>query len=56
MKEFEMQESAQGRKMKAKVGVYICECGPNIAGKVDLDRIIADLSELDDFQDVELGV
>ena len=56
MKEFEMQESGQDRKLRAKVGVYICECGPNIAGKVDLDKILADLSELDDYQDVELVV
>ena len=56
MKEFEMQESGQDSKLRAKVGVYICECGPNIAGKVDLDRIIADISELDDYQDVELVV
>jgi heterodisulfide reductase subunit A2 len=56
MKEHEMQESAQERNTRAKVGVYICECGPNIAGKVDLDRIISDLSQLDDYQDVELVV
>ena len=56
MKEFEIQESGQDRELRAKVGVYICECGPNIAGKVDLDRIIADLSKLDDYQDVDLVV
>jgi len=56
MKEFEMQESGQDKKIRAKIGVYICECGPNIAGKVDLDSILADLSGLDDFQDVELVV
>ncbi len=56
MKEFEMKESGRDGKMRAKVGVYVCECGPNIAGKVDLDRILTDLSELDDYQDVELVV
>ena len=56
MKEFEVSESGQDVKMRAKIGVYICECGPNIAGKVDLDRILTDLSELDDYQDVELVV
>ena len=56
MKEFEVKESGQDVKMRAKIGVYICECGPNIAGKVDLDRILADLSGLDDYQDVELVV
>ena len=56
MKEFEMREAGQDKNLRAKVGVYICECGPNIAGKVDLDKIIADLSELNDYQDVELVV
>ena len=56
MKEFEMREAVQDKILRAKVGVYICECGPNIAGKVDLDKILADLSELDDYQDVELVV
>lgn len=42
--------------MKAKVGVYICECGPNIAGKADLDKIITHLSEFEGFSDVELVV
>lgn len=42
--------------MKAKVGVYICECGPNIADKVDLDGMITDLSEFEDFGDIELVV
>jgi len=56
MKDFEMRESGQDKKLRAKVGVYVCECGPNIAGKVDLDKILADLSELDDYQDVELVV
>ncbi len=56
MKEFEMREAGQDRKMRAKVGVYVCECGPNIGGKIDLDRILSDLSGLDDYQDVELVV
>ncbi len=42
--------------MKAKVGVYVCECGPNIAGKADLDKIITYLSEFEGFGDVELVV
>jgi len=42
--------------MKAKVGVYICECGPNIAGKADLDKIITYLSEFEGFGEVELVV
>lgn len=34
--------------MKRKIGVYICECGPNIAEKVDIDRVIDAVSSLDD--------
>ncbi|HEC81911.1 MAG TPA: CoB--CoM heterodisulfide reductase iron-sulfur subunit A family protein, partial [Thermoplasmatales archaeon] len=33
--------------MKRKIGVYICECGPNIAEKVDIDRVIDAVSSLD---------
>ncbi|CAB5123638.1 Heterodisulfide reductase subunit A-like protein [Olavius algarvensis associated proteobacterium Delta 3] len=29
--------------MKKKVGVYICQCGTNIAGKVDTDKIAEEL-------------
>jgi heterodisulfide reductase subunit A len=42
--------------MRAKVGVYICECGPNIAEKIDIDGIIAGLSEFDGFGEIELVV
>jgi heterodisulfide reductase subunit A len=33
--------------MEKKIGVYICECGPNIAEAVDIDQIIASVSTLD---------
>jgi len=26
--------------MERRIGVYICECGPNIADKIDIDRVI----------------
>ncbi len=29
-----------------KIGVYLCECGPNIADKVDIDQAIKELSAL----------
>jgi len=34
--------------MERKIGVYICECGPNIAEKVDIDKVIDAVSSLDD--------
>ena len=42
--------------MKEKIGIYVCECGPNIADKVDIDKIISEVSVLEDFQDTELVV
>ena len=27
--------------LPAKVGVYVCHCGHNIAGKVDVERVVA---------------
>lgn len=42
--------------MKIKIGVYICECGPNIADNVDIDRIIKTISALDKSDDIEFIV
>ena len=39
--------------MERKIGVYICECGPNIAEKVDIDKVIDAVSSLDDVAVVE---
>ncbi len=36
-----------------KIGVYICECGPNIAEKMDIDRIIDAVSSLDNVTIVD---
>ncbi len=30
-----------------KIGVYLCECGPNIASRMELDRAIEELSSLE---------
>ncbi|MDA3837579.1 MAG: FAD-dependent oxidoreductase [Candidatus Delongbacteria bacterium] len=40
--------------MTEKIGIYLCECGPNIASKIDLDRLAVDLSKLDDYKGKEL--
>jgi len=42
--------------MKEKIGIYVCECGPNIASKVDIERILQEVSQLEDFKDKELVV
>jgi heterodisulfide reductase subunit A len=42
--------------MKEKIGVYVCECGPNIASKVDIEKIVQEIKQLDDFKDKELVV
>ena len=34
--------------MNRKIGVYICECGPNIAEKIDIDKVIKAVSPLKD--------
>jgi heterodisulfide reductase subunit A len=36
-----------------KIGVYVCECGTNIAEKVDINRVIAAVSPLKDVVVVE---
>ncbi len=32
--------------MSDRIGVYVCECGPNIADKVDIKKILAEISAL----------
>ncbi|MFC1983832.1 CoB--CoM heterodisulfide reductase iron-sulfur subunit A family protein [Chloroflexota bacterium] len=39
--------------MVKKIGAYICECGTNIAEKVDIDKVIAAVSPLKDIEVVE---
>jgi len=39
--------------MEKKLGVYICECGPNIAEKIDIDKVIDAVSSLDDVAVVD---
>ena len=33
--------------MEKRIGVYVCECGPNIADIVDIDKVIEAVSPLD---------
>jgi len=39
--------------MERKIGVYICECGPNISEKVDIDKVIDEISPIEDVAVVE---
>jgi len=39
--------------MEKKIGVYVCECGPNIAEKVDIDKVINAVSSIDGVAVVE---
>jgi len=39
--------------MDRKIGVYVCECGPNIANAMDVDRIIEAVSGMEDVTFVE---
>jgi heterodisulfide reductase subunit A len=39
--------------MERKIGVYICECGPNISEKIDIDKVIDAVSTIDDVVAVE---
>jgi heterodisulfide reductase subunit A len=42
--------------MSEKIGIYVCECGPNIADKVDIENIMDEISKLEDFKNKELVV
>ncbi len=40
--------------MKAKIGVYVCECGPNIGETIDIPRVLETIPALEGYEDVEL--
>jgi len=39
--------------MEKKIGVYLCECGPNIAENVDIDRMLEAVSSIEDVEVAE---
>jgi len=39
--------------MAKKIGIYVCECGTNIAEKVDIDQVIAAVSPLKNAEVIE---
>ncbi len=40
--------------MSSKIGVYICECGPNIADNIDIDEVMKKISTSEHYKDKEL--
>jgi heterodisulfide reductase subunit A len=40
--------------MKKKIGVYVCECGPNIADNVHIDKILEAVSSFGETDDIEI--
>jgi len=40
--------------MSSKIGVYICECGPNIADNIDIDEVIEKISSSEQYKNQQL--
>lgn len=40
--------------MSSKIGIYICECGPNIADNIDIDEVVEKLSSSAQYKNKEL--
>ncbi|MBN1223461.1 MAG: CoB--CoM heterodisulfide reductase iron-sulfur subunit A family protein [Candidatus Aminicenantes bacterium] len=39
--------------MNGQIGVYVCECGPNIKDKIDIDKVIEEISSLEDVKTIK---
>jgi heterodisulfide reductase subunit A len=39
--------------MNRNIGVYVCECGPNIKDRIDIDKVIEELSSTEDVKFVK---
>jgi len=33
--------------MNANIGVYVCECGPNISERIDIDKVVEEISSIE---------
>ena len=40
--------------MSTKIGIYICECGPNIADNINIDEVIERISSSEDYKNKQL--
>jgi len=36
--------------MNGHIGVYVCECGPNIKDRIDIDKVLEDISSLENVK------
>jgi len=36
--------------MNGQIGVYVCECGPNIKDRIDIDKVLEDISSLENVK------
>jgi heterodisulfide reductase subunit A len=36
--------------MNGQIGVYVCECGPNIKDRIDIDKVLEDISSMENVK------
>jgi len=36
--------------MNGQIGVYVCECGPNIKDRIDIDKVLEEISSLENVK------
>ncbi|MBD3414246.1 MAG: FAD-dependent oxidoreductase [Candidatus Aminicenantes bacterium] len=39
--------------MNKNIGVYVCECGPNIPERIDVDKVVQEMSSMDEVKTVK---
>jgi len=39
--------------MNKNIGVYVCECGPNIPERIDIDKVVNEISSMDEVKTVK---
>jgi len=39
--------------MNGSIGVYVCECGPNIKDRIDIDKVIEEISSKEDIKTIK---
>ena len=44
-----------GGEEDPKIGVYICHCGHNIAGTVDVEKVINEVKDLPNVEEAEIN-
>jgi len=36
--------------MNGQIGVYVCECGPNIKDRIDIDKVLEEISSIENVK------